>query len=503
MVLKLPDMKGRAPSVAISGTHDTRIGREVTSRRPDDTGLSGLRLVRHGRDAFAARYSLTRAAERYIDVQYYIWHDDLSGSLLLDELEAAAARGVRVRVLVDDIGIPRLDDRFACFAALDNVEVRIWNPCKIRKPKSINWLFDFPRLNHRMHSKSFTVDNQVTIVGGRNIGDEYFGARKDGLFADLDVLAVGPVVQQVSSAFDAYWNAPNAYPASAILKPVSESRRRRVTAKAQKLALSAKAQNYTALIHARHLFADITDGTVKLDWKPVTLVNHDYAGAAPPPPDELRLDDLLPAGLPTAESTLDIVSAYFVPTEGGAADLCELARKGVKVRILTNCYAATDVGFVHAGYAPYRERLLAAGVQLFEIPAPDDKPKSARKFVRTGSSGNRALRDNGRTLHAKTIAVDGRALYVGSANIDPRSARLNTEMGMIIHSEKFAAQISQMFATEIESGSYCLGLDYMERLYWVDARDEYPDREYTEPHMNWFARAVVALLGRLPIEPLL
>lgn len=503
MVLKLPDMKSRIPSLAVSGTHDTRIGREVIRHRPDAPDLSGLRLVRQGRDAFAARYSLVRAAERQIDVQYYIWHDDLSGSLMLDELEAAAARGVRVRVLVDDIGIPRLDNRFACFDELDNVEVRLWNPCRIRWPKSINWLFDFPRLNRRMHSKSFTVDNQVTIIGGRNIGDEYFGARKDGLFADLDVLAVGPVVQQVSDAFDAYWNAPQSYPASEILKPVSQAKRQRVMARARKLAQSKAAENYTTRIHALPLFGDITDGTVKLDWKPVTLVNHDYASATPPPPDKLRLHDLLPAGLPTPKHTLDIISAYFVPTEAGAADLMALAQSGVRVRILTNCYAATDVGFVHAGYAPYRERLLAAGVQIFEIPAPDDRPKSARKFVRTGSSGSRAMRDNGRTLHAKAVAVDGCVLYVGSANIDPRSARLNTEMGMVIHSQKFATRIAQMFTTEIEPGSYCLGLDEKQRLYWVDARDDDQEREYTEPHMNWFARAFVALLGDLPIEPLL
>ncbi len=503
MVLKLPDMTSRIPSIATSGTHDTRIGREVLKRRPDDADLSGIRLVREGRDAFAARYSLVRAAEECIDVQYYIWHDDLSGSLMLDELETAAARGIRVRVLVDDIGIPRLDARLACFATLENVEVRIWNPCRIRWPKSINWLFDFPRLNRRMHSKSFTVDNQVTIIGGRNIGDEYFGARRDGLFADLDVMAVGPVVQQVSSAFDAYWNAPHAYPANTILKPVSAERQQRIAARAHELAHSRAAEKYTARIHALPLFEDITDGTVKLDWKPVTLVNHDYAAAAPPPPDKLRLHDLLPAGLPTPERTLDIISAYFVPTDGGTEDLATLARRGVRVRILTNCYAATDVGFVHAGYAPYREQLLAAGVQLFEMPAPDDKPKSARKFVRTGSSGSRAMRNEGRTLHAKAIAVDGHALYVGSANVDPRSARLNTELGMVIHSEKFATRIAHMFTTEIEPRSYCLGLDELQRLYWVDARDDDEEREYTEPHMNWFARAFVSLIGELPIEPLL
>ena len=503
MALKLPNIRDRAPDTAISDTHGTQLAREVSKRRPDNEAVSGLRLLRHGKDAFAARSSLARAAERSIDVQYYIWHDDLSGSLLLDELEAAARRGVRVRVLVDDIGIPRLDARLVCFNALDNVEVRIWNPCRIRKPKSVNWLFDFKRLNRRMHSKSFTVDNQAAILGGRNIGDEYFGARKDGLFADLDVLCVGPIVPCVSQAFDAYWNAPQAYPASSILGPVSPLKRRRVSAKAHKLARSAPAAEYNEAIHALPVFDDITNGTVRMEWAPATLVNHDYTDDKRPGIDQLGLEEIMPKGLPEPVSELDIMSGYFVPTRSGAQALAWLARRGVRVRVLTNCYAATDVGFVHAGYAPYREQLLAAGVELFEMPAPDDKPKSARKFVRTGSLRSRARRGDGRTLHAKAIVVDRRSLYVGSANFDPRSARLNTELGIVIESPQFAGKFADVFSQEIIPRSYCLGMDENECVYWIDARDEEPEREYSEPDMNWMARGVIGLLGKLPIEPLL
>ncbi|MBB4859553.1 putative cardiolipin synthase [Novosphingobium chloroacetimidivorans] len=499
---KLPPHRAEPPSHADLDTALTKLGREVESLGPDDAELTGLKLLRDGKDAFAARVLLARSAERTLDVQYYIWHDDLSGSLLLDELEAAARRGVRVRLIVDDIGTARLDARLACLDAQPNFEIRLYNPCAVRWPKPINYLFDFRRLNRRMHAKSFTVDSQATILGGRNIGDEYFAARKEGQFADLDVLAVGAVVPDVSRAFDAYWNGAQVRPVASLVGRVSAGRRRKVERARESMATSERAERYREAVRSRKLFGEMTDGTVSMIWARAELVNHDYqeSGARDGPTD---LRALMPAGLGMPESQIDIISGYFVPTARGTAELGDLARRGVRVRVLTNSFAATDVGFVHTGYAPLRLPLLQAGVRLFEMPAPDDKPKTARKFVRTRSASARALRDEGRSLHAKTIGVDGRQVYIGSANFDPRSAHLNTEMGLLIDSPELAANLARSFERDIAENVYCLGIGPDGNICWTDARDDDPEPESTEPGTNPFSRALVRALSRLPIEPYL
>ena len=497
--LRLPSLEGRPASHADLDTGSTELGREVDRRGPDEDGLSGIRLLREGKDAFAARVLLARSAERTLDIQYYIWHDDLSGSLLLDEIEAAARRGVRVRLIVDDVGTARMDARLTALGRTPNIEVRLYNPCVVRRPKAINYLFDFRRLNRRMHAKSFTVDSQATILGGRNIGDEYFAARKEGLFADVDALIVGAVVPEVSHAFDACWNGPDVHPVERIVGRVSERRLRKAEHAAIALASSARAERYRQAVHARRLFGELIDGTLSMLWAKARLVNHDYAQ-----PEErcgpAGLEDLLPDGLGLPGKSMDLVAGYFVPTQVGVRDLAELVAQGVSVRVLTNSFAATDVGLVHAGYAPRRKALLEAGVALFEMPAPDDKPKTARKFVRPGSSSARAMRENGRTLHAKMIAVDGTRVYIGSANVDPRSAYLNTEMGIVVESPVLAAELSWQFSHEVALSSYRLGLSSDGRVQWIDERDDEPVPEFVEPGTSIVSRVVVSLLSRLPIE---
>jgi len=496
---RLPPRETRRASHTDLDTGSTTLAREIESRGPDGEGLSGVKLLQDGKDAFAARVLLARSAERTLDVQYYIWHDDLSGSLLLDELEAASRRGVRVRLVVDDIGTARLDTRLAYLSTLPNFQVRLYNPCVIRWPKPINYLFDFRRLNCRMHAKSFTVDSQATILGGRNIGDEYFSARETGQFADLDVLTVGAVVEDVSRAFDACWNGSEVRTVERMVGKVSARQVARIKREQAELASSKRAENYRRAVKKRRLVGELIDGTARMTWAKARLINHDYAdGKGRNTPTNLRT--LMPAGLDVPEAQFDIISGYFVPGSTGTRELADLARRGVRVRVLTNSFAATDVGFVHTGYAPCRPALLKAGVRLFEMPAPDDKPKTARKFVRTRSAGARALREEGRSLHAKTIGIDGRQVYVGSANFDPRSAHLNTELGLVIDSPKLAADLAHSFDRDIAQNVYCLGVSGDGRMHWVDARDDDPVCEYVEPGTNPFSRALVALLSRLPIE---
>lgn len=465
-----------------------------------DDASSGVLLLRTGLDAFAARLVMARAAQRTLDVQYYIWHDDLSGLLMLAELKAAADRGVSIRLLLDDLGVPRMDARIAYLNQHPNIEVRLYNPFRIRRFRTLNWLFDARRLNHRMHAKSLTVDGAATIVGGRNIGDEYFGAREDALFADLDAIAVGPVVDDVREAFDRTWHHPLARLAHDVIHGAGATGNHEL--ELLRVSRSGKAREYLDAVKARPLFDELSRGEFDATWAPVRLVQTLPDPQAEPKP-EVGLASLLPPTLATPSRELNVVSGYFVPTSRGIDDLVALARSGVSIRVLTNCYAATDVGIVHAGYAPTRRRLLEGGVELFEMPAPDDKPKTFRKFVRPGSAFARSAREPGGTLHAKAISVDGTEFYVGSSNFDPRSACINTELGILVEDGGLATGLSELFTEEIAQSTYRLTLGERGEVVWIDERDDVPEASQVEPGTNVLSRSLVRALSLLPIERLL
>ncbi|MDT0575171.1 phospholipase D family protein [Croceicoccus sp. F390] len=496
----LPSLADRPISHAIKDTADTTLGKRVEPLCAQHPGNCGVRLLTFGKDAFAARALLARAAERTLDVQYYIWHDDLSGNLLLDELRSAAARGVRVRLLLDDNGIGGLDEVLAELVTHRNITVRIFNPFKIRSPKAVNFLFDFRRLNRRMHSKSFIVDNQVVIVGGRNTGDEYFDARQDGLFADMDAMVIGSVVEETSHLFDCFWNSRWAFAAQSIVHSTSEDNKQAVRHRAALGSDSVAAHRYRQALQERPIFEALKEGALDLQWAPMRLIADDpekVAGIGTRGSNMLAdLSQMI--GQPQEE--LDLISGYFVPTVAGARRFIDLARQGVTVRVLTNSYAATDVAVVHAGYAPYRKRLLRAGVQLFEMPAPGDQPKRTRKFVRGAAGGSQARAVTGSTLHAKAFAVDRQRLFVGSFNIDPRSANLNTELGVVIESEVLAGRITHIFTDEIAKNSYRLALNDNDDICWIDERDDEPRQEAVEPGTSVLSRAIVNILSHLPIE---
>ncbi len=466
---------------------------ESYARRVDG---QGVRPLRDARDAFAMRVALIRSATRTLDVQYYIWHDDLSGTLLLAEIEAAADRGVRVRLLLDDNGIAGMDARLRAMCRRANIKVRLYNPFPIRFPKAINWFFVPRRLNHRMHAKSLTADRRLTIVGGRNVGDEYFGAKSEGLFDDLDVLAAGPAVDGVLRAFDQHWQSHLARPAEIVLKGVSRAAIERSLEGAGKMAASSASGRYLDAIRHLPLAYDIRDGDLNLISAEACAVAV-FPDQNCSPVNQCSLAQLLPQGLGTPAKELIIISGYFVPTLQGSAELMALARSGVTVRVLTNSYAATDVGPVHAGYAPRRKALLQAGVELAEMPAPDDKPKSARKFLRGGSTA--AREHSGRSLHSKSYIVDRKRLYIGSANFDPRSVALNTELGLAIDSTALAEEMAQAFGDAARK-SYRLSLGEQDQLCWTDLRDDRPQCVNVEPGTTIMTRLLVHLLARLPIE---
>ena len=494
----LPPLPDRPVSHALDAgaTATTRLGQAVAPQLLAHPGRSGLHSLPNPLEAFAARMLLVHAAERSLDVQYYIWRGDQTGTLLLQALVAAADRGVRVRLLLDDGGTAGLDSELAALALHPGIEVRLFNPFVLRWPKPLGYVTDFARANRRMHNKSFTADNQATIVGGRNVGDEYFGATDGVLFSDLDVLAIGPVVSDVSQDFDRYWASPSAWPAQAIVPAITLSHLQELRAQASRIEASDAAQAYIQAVRQTPFIAQLLEQKLALEWSSVQMVSDDPAkGLGQEQRSGLMVDQLYRV-LGTPQRSVALVSPYFVPTAAGTEALARLRQSGVAVSVMTNAYEATDVPLVHAGYAKHRKALLQSGVALYEMQ------RLALPGKGTGSRLN-PLGSSGSSLHAKTFAIDGERAFVGSFNFDPRSALLNTELGFVIDSPRLARQIEQAFATKVPERSYTLRLSDAGRIEWHSTHTTPPTVLSTEPGSTWWSRAGLVFLSWLPIEWLL
>jgi putative cardiolipin synthase len=491
----LPSLEGRSASSALSDTASTELGLAITPLVAEHPGKSGVYALADGHDAFAARAVLANTAQRSLDVQYYIWRNDITGVLLFDALRAAADRGVRVRLLLDDNNTAGLDPALALLDAHPNIEVRLFNPFVMRGARLLGFLGDFGRLNRRMHNKSFTADGQATIVGGRNIGDEYFGAAGEVLFADLDVVAIGPIVPLVARDFDRYWNSGSAYPLHLIAQPTTSESAEEAKRAAAAIAQAPAAKAYQLAIRDLPFMAALANRSLPLEWAATRLVSDDPAKALDKAPPESRVVPQLQHlfGEPTRDFTL--VSPYFVPGEDVTKVFSTWARRGVHVQVLTNSLEATDVAAVHAGYAKWREPLLEAGVKLYEL---------RRAWpVETGKKRSGPMGSAASSLHAKTFAVDGGRVFVGSFNFDPRSARLNTEMGLVIDSPALAGQLASTLADRLPERAYEVHLAADGSLFWIERKPGPVVRYDTEPHVGFWRRLSVRLLSWLPIDWLL
>lgn len=493
----LPTLETRTASQALGEEESagTALGRALAPELAAHPGLNGIWTLPDAQDAFAARVLLARTAQRTLDVQYYIWRQDMTGTLLFEALHEAAERGVRVRLLLDDNNTRGLDAALAALDAHPNMEVRLFNPYVQRKVRLLGLLTDFSRANRRMHNKSFTADNQATVLGGRNVGDEYFGATDGVLFADLDVLAVGPVVKAVSDDFDRYWASDSSYPVAGLLPAVDPTHLRELVEQASLIERDPAAAMYVEAVRNSDFIRRLFEQRLDLEWAPVRLVSDDPAKGLGLAPREALLPHQLKEILGTPQQHLQLVSPYFVPTRSGVEAFAAMAAQGIDVRVLTNSLDATDVAPVHAGYAKWRKALLQAGVELYEMrrTAPDHEPPP--KGGPFGSSGS--------SLHAKTFAVDGQRLFVGSFNFDPRSSHLNTELGLVIDSPRLAEQIRSAFEQAVPANAYRVRLDEAGRLYWQEQAGP-QQRVYTqEPNSGLLKRAAVRVLSWLPIDWLL
>jgi putative cardiolipin synthase len=493
----LPSLEGRKGTVAMTDTGATRLGRAVAPDVTAHPGKSGVHALPVPTDAFAARVLLAAAAEQSLDVQYYIWHGDQTGYLLYEAMWRAAERGVRVRMLLDDANTKGLDETIATLASHPNIEVRLYNPLMQREARLANFVTDFERVNRRMHNKSFIADNQVAIVGGRNVGNEYFGAGEETLFTDLDVIAIGSVVREVSAEFDLYWNSASAYPAASIIPAPAPEARPKLEAKFAEVRADPVSVTYIKALRETELVQQLLSGRLPMEWANAQVVRDDPAKTLDTSArtDLLLLSALLPAiGQP--KTSFDLVSPYFVPGDGGTEALEKLAKSGVQVRVLTNSLAATDVPAVHAGYAKRRCDLLRAGVRLYEFkPTGTEHEKEAKSKVGSSSTGQ---------LHAKTFALDRDRIFVGSFNFDQRSAHLNTEMGLVIDSPALAQRLSTSLDRDLGKTAYEVRIAPDGACpQWIEQTPSGDIAYDVEPGTSAGQRSWIQFLEILPIEWLL
>lgn len=459
--------------------------------------LTGIKLIDQGVDAFTIRMKLIENASQTIDIQYYMWHKDLTGLMLLSALKEAADRGVRVRLLLDDMPIAGLDNILYELNELDNFEIRIFNPFVFRAYKPLNFMFDFFRLNRRMHNKSLIVDQAISLIGGRNIGDEYFDTGEKDHFIDLDVLTIGHVVPDMVDHFKLFYNDSLAIPVELIIhKPDNNKQKTYLSIAWQEFEQSQQHDSYKQAIKSSQFNRDIQAGTFIDEWTKVTLLN-DIPDKIRDTnkDDELMLKQLLKR-LEAAELNIDVISPYFIPAE--RMDVFKSkSTNNIDVRILTNSFNATDAMAVHAGYVQFRQELLKSGVELFELKNRNNS--STKNPNLTGSSLS-----SGTSLHAKTFTIDEKLVFIGSFNFDPRSASLNTEMGVVIESKRLAKQILDYFEASIQPSAFKLSLDENDKISWKDQNKKNKTQIYAhDPKTNFFQRIAFKLFGLLPIKWLL
>jgi cardiolipin synthase C len=493
----LPPQSGRTVTHVLTDTQDTRLGRALAPSEQAHPGDSAFHLLPSGVDAFLARIVLAETADRTLDLQYYIWHDDLTGRSLAKALLDAADRGVRVRILLDDLGTSADDQVLLAIDSHPNVEIRLFNPVAERTFKKLGSAFEFSRVNRRMHNKSMISDDQAAILGGRNIGDEYFGASSDVAFSDIDVLLHGPVVSDASKVFDTFWNSDEVYPIDLLLgkkAPLGAIDAYRV-----KLAGITSAQQnspYAEEAKARLQQVLQTDD-FEFSWGHAALLYDDPSKItrSPNDPQGHLLTKFKALNVEPQHDVL-IISPYFVPGEEGMAWIKSLDARGVDVTVLTNSLAATDVAAVHAGYQRYRKDLLDAGVHLFELRpvAADDGEKTKKTLL--GSSKA--------SLHAKTYVFDKTSVFIGSMNLDPRSLTLNTEMGVYCESAPLAAQVVDGVEPDLNRVAWRLeerkNANGDSHIVWIETGSNGATVIPDEPNVSSMQRLEIWFLGLLPIE---
>ncbi len=496
----LPTDFEREDSHAFTDTAQTRLGllaKQMQSKNPEH---SSMFLIGEGTGAFLTRMALMNMAERSIDIQYFIFKSDIIGKLMMDTMLERAEHGVRVRILLDELTLD--SETKAILFAMDHhplIDVRIYNPFSSTGYKAPAALTDTARINRRMHNKSFTVDSQYTVVGGRNIEENYFSANSRSNYADLDIVAVGPVVADVNEQFDIYFNSPLAIPSFVFDEHKHhKTRLAQVKSELARFVESIQDSDYAQDLRSTTMYKRIVNG---LSGQDEALIFQGKAHVIYDSPEktlgksELETTYMIAMLRPHTEKiaqTLELISPYFIPGDEGTKYLTDLVKKGIKVRVITNSLASTDGVLAQSGYARHRYNLLKGGVELYELK-PKAKSKASRSLKRSAEAKS--------ALHAKTYIFDRKEVYIGSFNFDPRSALINTELGIVCETPDMASYIAtELFDKSVEQAAYQLAL-IDDDVVWLEAsHDGQVIKHSVQPETSWWRRFNLYLYSLLPIE---
>ncbi|MFO1354047.1 MAG: phospholipase D family protein [Acinetobacter sp.] len=483
-------------------TTQTTLAQIIQPLQEQHPELTGYLVLFEPLEALSARLRLIDKAEKTLDLQYYIWDNDKVGALALHALIRAADRGVRVRLLIDDNNAKSTEGIFLALAQHPNIEVKLFNPYRFRKYRALDMILDLKRINRRMHNKSFIADHQVALIGGRNMTNQYYNVSDNYQFSDVDVMLVGSAVKDISHSFDEYWNHEYAYKVQEVVK--QSAHRLSYDSLKQQLDEHYKritVQNYLDLTSNSQAIDSLMSRNIPLDWVKAEVVKDSPDKIKSKAKKKEHLNFQLIQHLEQPEKNVDLISAYFVPEKKGAKMLTDLAEDGIKVRVLTNSFKANDVAVVHAFYGKYRQDLLEHGVQLYEFLPALDKNDLDRHTEALAKKAKVNLKGLSRSsLHAKLMALDEKQVFIGSFNFDPRSAYLNTEIGVLLNSPPLARAVHTTMDENLSKYAYKLVLDANKKITWQRQTPQGPVIYTKEPRMKWWQRAGIKMLSWLPIE---
>ena len=496
---KIESIPETALQVDTAQTTLAQIIQPLQEQHPD---LTGYLVLFEPLEALATRLSLIDKAEKRLDLQYYIWDNDKVGSLALHALIRAADRGVKIRLLIDDNNAKSTEGIFLALAQHPNIEVKLFNPYRFRKYRALDMILDLKRMNRRMHNKSFIADHQVALIGGRNMTNQYYNVSDNYQFSDVDVMLVGTAVKDISHSFDEYWSHEYAYKVQEVVNQSAhhlsyESLKRQLDEHYERVTV----QNYLDLTSNSQAIDSLMSRDIQLDWVKAEVVKDSPDKIKSKAKKKEHLNFQLIQHLEQPEKNVDLISAYFVPEKKGAKMLTDLAKDGVKVRVLTNSFKANDVAVVHAFYGKYRQNLLEHGVQLYEfLPAlnKNDLDKNTEDLAKKAKVSIKGLSRS--SLHAKLMALDEKQVFIGSFNFDPRSAYLNTEIGVLLNSPPLAQAVHTTMDENLSKYAYKLVLDANKKITWQRQTPQGPVIYTKEPRMKWWQRAGIKMLSWLPIE---
>ncbi|WP_257221515.1 phospholipase D family protein [Acinetobacter sp. YH12145] len=484
-------------------TDDTSLAKIVLPLREQNPNLTGYHVLYDPLEALAARIELINKAEKSLDLQYYIWDNDKIGALALHAMIKAADRGVKIRLLVDDNNAKKMEGIYMALDQHTNIDVKLYNPYRFRHFRPVDMVLDLKRINRRMHNKSFIADNQIALIGGRNMSNQYYNVSDNYQFSDVDVMLVGAASDEIIHSFDEYWNDDYAFPVRQLVNPRHYSLRfDSLKQQLDDYNQEATVVNYLDLANRSHAFDDWLNNKIQFDWVKAEVVKDSPSKIKSKAKKEEHLNFQLLNRLDKPEQSVDIVSAYFVPEKKGAERLKNLRADGVKVRVLTNSFQANDVPLVHAFYSKYRQDLLEHDVQLYEFLSRPDAENLNTNTKELAEKSKVSLKGLSRSsLHAKLMAIDEKQVFIGSFNFDPRSAYLNTEIGVLLNSPRLAKAVHYTMDENLSKYAYKLVLNADQQINWKIKLSNGQTRIYPrEPKIKWWQKAGVKFISWLPLE---